>query len=232
MDHTLQQQMEVLQAQVSAQSEQMTKLVEQLSGTTVQVEGNAQVNSGAVTNVVTTVNQQFRIYPWDDENCINVPVDLIVAAFAENAQLAEFCQLDDSAKTDPSIAAPYVTEALIDLTRRAHADPMSRNVYLNPRRADQALVHMRSGQWEVRSLAAATRLLFDGVATSIHRTILTDAERHQLPPSVQASACYVPMMYKDEPARYVRDGKSSMAAHLANTRPVTFDITTLVVPTK
>lgn len=183
------------------------------------IGGNANVcvNVGApvVVNNITQVN----IRPWDGEDRISVPVGLIAAAFAENSRLAEYADMGDEAKTDPETAGPYVLEALIDLTRRAHADPNARNICLNPSRADQVLVCLQGGVWEVRSLEDATRLMFEGVATGIRRAIRTDSTRMQLSTEVQGSASYVPMMYDGDPDGYVKKAKVSISAHLANTDP-------------
>jgi hypothetical protein len=123
--------------------------------------------------------------------------------------------------TDPEIAPPYVTELLMDLTKRAHATPEARNIYLNPRRADQALVHKNSGQWEVLPLAEATRLLFDGVAATIHRTTMSADERRQLPLEAQNALSIAGMLYDDEPEEYARRAKAPMMAHLENCRTTT-----------
>ena len=54
---------------------------------------------------------------------------------------------------------------------------MARNVYFNPNRSDQALVHMTSGRWEVMPLAEATRLIFDGVAKAMVRVMVSNEEK-------------------------------------------------------
>jgi hypothetical protein len=77
--------------------------------------------------------------------------------------------------------------------------------YLNPRRADQVLVHKKSGTWEVLSLAEATRLLFDGV------------ERQRLPLEAQNALSMAGLLYEDEPDEYVKRAKAPMA--IADTAP-------------
>jgi hypothetical protein len=179
------------------------------------VERAGQVNNGPVTNVQNIVN----INAWDGDRRIAVDVADVVAAFAGNARLQEYARLGDHELTDPEIAPPYVTELLMDLTKRAHADPSARNVYLNPRRADQALVHMQSGRWEVVPLAEATRLLFDGVAKGILSISRLYEERRQLPAEAQNALSMAGLLYDDEPAEYAKRAKAPMAAHLANMAP-------------
>jgi hypothetical protein len=145
---------------------------------------------------------------------------MLRAAFTENTHLVEYCQLSDEEKVDAERAAPYVVEALVDLVKRAHtSDPAARNVYLNPRRADQVMVFDEES-WKVLSLVEAIRALFDGVAENIHRIIVSDRDRVQLPLDIQAAASWVPNLYEDEPDVYAAKAKPQLSAHLANMRPV------------
>jgi hypothetical protein len=176
-----------------------------------------------VNHVQQTVNYLPGLRSFDSEDRLIIPAALVKAAFTENPRLAAYCKLSDEEKTDAEAAAPYVLEALMELVKRAHKDPLSRNVYLNPKRADQALVFVDSDDvktWEVRPLLEAIRRIFDTVAGGIHRVIVTDAERAQLPFDVQSSASWIPNLYDDEPDKYVKEAKQPMSAHLTNTRPL------------
>ena len=128
-------------------------------------------------------------------------------------------QYGDHQITDPKVAPPYVVELLMDLVRRGHADPAARNVHLNPRRADQALVHMTSGQWEVIPLAEAARFLFDGVAATVHSVAISDAEAQSLPLEARSALAAAGMLYEEEPEVYVTRAKGPLAAHLSNMAP-------------
>ena len=223
MDRALQKQ----NARLEERVDRLTALVEQLSGmlpvatqgTTISV---GTVNTGPVTNVMQVNATIVTIKNFDSDDRICIPVSLVTAAFTENPRLVEYCRMTDVERTNADKAAPYVLEALIDLIRRAHKDPVYRNVHLNPHRSDQVMVCVGKDQrWEVRSLLDVTRNLFDGVANNLHRLILTDKERVQLPFNVQCAAAWVPNMYEDEPDRFVRDGRAPMAAHLQNTKPIT-----------
>jgi hypothetical protein len=172
----------------------------------------------------TNIGVQVNVVSFDREDRIRIPAALVKAAFTENPRLAEYCRMPDAERVDADKAAPYVLEALLDLVRRAHRDPEYRNVYLNPKRADQVMVCVEGGgaargggqSWEIRPLVEAVRLLFDGVAGNLHKLIVTDQERTQLPFDVQGAAAWVPNLYEGEPDRYVNDGKAPMAAHLAS----------------
>ena len=120
---------------------------------------------------------------------------------------------------DTKTAPPYVLEVLMELVKRSHADPEARNVYLNPRRADQALVSMEGGKWAVISLAEVTRHLFDGVVKRINVVILTDEALRNLPFEAQNALAIANMMYQDDREDYIKMAKGPMAAHLTNMAP-------------
>jgi len=228
--------------QIATQSEQIAKLTtlmeRMLLTNTAFVPDTARETSNVrvgtvnaplvhtVTNhiqVQQTVNYLPGLRSFDSEDRLIIPAALVKAAFTENPRLAAYCKLSDEEKTDAEAAAPYVLEALMELVKRAHKDPLSRNVYLNPKRADQALVFVDSDEvktWEVRPLLEAIRRIFDTIAGGIHRVIVTDAERAQLPFDVQSSASWIPNLYDDEPDKYVKEAKQPMSAHLTNTRPL------------
>ena len=169
-------------------------------------------------NIITQIN----IRPYDGDGRIIIPVSLVKAVFTENPRLVEYCRMSDADKTDAEKAMPYVLEALLDLVRRAHRDPVARNVYLSPQRADQVMVKMdaNAGQaWEVRPLIEVIRQLFDGVANNLQQLIVTSKDRSQLSLEVQGAASWVPNLYEDEPDKYVAQAKAPLSAHLANTRP-------------
>jgi hypothetical protein len=198
-----------------------TKAKNEIAGSRVQVNAHTIVHNqvNQTINIVAPVG----LRSFDAEDRLIIPAALVKAAFTENARLASYCKLSDEEKTDAEAAAPYVLEALMELVKRAHKDPLSRNVYLNPKRADQALVFVDSDDvktWEVRPLLEAIRRIFDTVAGGIHRVIVTDAERAQLPFEVQSSASWIPNLYDDEPDKYVKEAKQPMSAHLTNTRPI------------
>lgn len=168
------------------------------------------VNIGAIQN---------NIAPWDGERRIDVDVGHIAAAFSQNARLKEYAQLGGHELVDPNTAPPYVVELLMDLVRRAHTNPAARNVYLNPRRHDQVLVHLKSSLWEVLPFADATRLLLDGVAEAIHRAVLSHEERRKLPLEAQNALSVAGLLYEDSPDGYAQRAAAPMTAHLQNTAP-------------
>jgi len=236
MEHTLQRQLAGMRAENADMRAQIAELATLLK--TQLVCGPAVANSGTIHNgpvnhitvapivnqvnqvqLVNQVQQRIAYIPWDGERRIDVSVAQMAAAFAENARLKEYVRFNDQERTNPDLAPPYVADILMDFVKRGHSDPTSRNVYVNPRRADQALVHLKSGQWEVLSLQEATRMILDGIAQTIHRVVLSDEERKGLPSEAQNALSLAELMYSDEPDEYVKRTKAPMAAHLANTMP-------------
>lgn len=229
VEHTLERQMAEMQTKLAAQTEQVARLaalIESQQGALTTMSsapapsltvGSVTVgamNTGVVNN--TTNNIQVTIAPWDGDERIRVETSQIAAAFAQNDVLKEYSKLTNEELADPTRAPPYVVELLMDLVKRAHADPASRNVYLNPRRADQTLVHMASGRWEIVLLEVATKLMFDGVAKSMHRAVMSTAELRQLPMEAQNALSVAGLLYDEEPLEYARRAKAPMSAHLAN----------------
>ncbi len=221
MDHTLRRQLAEQSAKTDALAAQVAELATLLRGqpplsttnVAVRIGSLAQVNTGPVTNI--------NVRLWGGEDRICIPASMLRAAFTENPRLVEYCRMSDVERVDVEQAAPYVVEALMELVRRAHTAPESRNVYLNPRRADQVLVYDES--WSVLPLVEAIGDLFDSVAGRIHRIIVSDTERRQLPVEVQAAAAWVPNLYEEDRDGIVRRARAPMAAHLANTSPAISD---------
>jgi hypothetical protein len=228
MEHTLQKQMATVLAENASMKAQVERLAEMLekqlalvpqaaAPSNTAIIGATTVNTGPVTNN-THITNKISIRSWSGDERIVVTTAMVKAAFTENPRLIEYCRFSDNDKTNAESAAPYVMEALMDLVRRAHADPAARNVYLSPKRADQVMVFDES-TWRVITLIETIQTLFNEVANTIHHMMITDRERAELPFSVQASASWIPHMYRDEPDNYVKMAKGPMAAHLTNMAP-------------
>ena len=203
----MQKRLDDVQAQNAEIMAEMVELKSLLKG---------QTPSNVHSHITQTVNV-VNIVPWALEPTLIRASDL-VAVFAKNPRLEEYCYLSEADKIDAEGAAPYILEALIEFVKRAHADPSARNIYLNPRRADQVLVFAEES-WKTLSLVEAIRTLFDGVSGGIKQTIKRPQTLIDLPQQLVGAASYVPMLYDDEPESYVKRAKGPMAAHLTNTAP-------------
>ena len=152
-----------------------------------QITNNAIVNHGVVNHIV--------IKPWG--------ADLEITAADVLAALSNI----------PSIVGnSEVVEVLMNLTRRAHVRPESRNIHLNPRRGDQALALMSSG-WSALPIEEATRKLFDGAVGSISKL----PEITGVTNDIVASS--IPRQYMFERDDCVQLGLRPMVAHLTNLAP-------------
>ena len=178
-----------------------------------------------VDNSVGKTVNQLVIHQW---NAPGGPLPAFDAAFLVRVftcctELKGYCELPQAEQMDPDIASPFVTRALVETVREAHKDPVYRNVYLNPKRADQVLVCVEEAgaqRWEVRQALEASRDLFDAVVTQMRRAVLSDVERPKMPARVQDAAAWVPLMYGSEPERYVAEAKAPMAALYETARRV------------
>jgi hypothetical protein len=233
MDHTLQKQVARVEAQntqMAAHIAELTKLMkEQVSqivpiksvsaaGALQCAESGSTIINGPVTQTQIHIDK-VDIHPWDSFRAVSVDVSVIAAAFTENSLLREYVRLPERSLLDPVIAPPYVTELLTDLVKRGHADPAARNIYLNPRRADQVLIQLKVGGWEVRSAQEGIRALLGGIATSIHEVTLSWEKRKQLPLEAQNALAMAGLLYEEEPEAYVERAKGSLIAHLTNMAP-------------
>ena len=108
-------------------------------------------------------------------------------------------------------AMPEVVAALMELVKRAHMPDAARNVFLNPKRGDQALARTAMGAWAAMPLTEATAVLFDGASARI----ATPAARRRA--SLLHAA--VPIQYRADKALAVQLGLRPMEAHLANMIP-------------
>lgn len=170
-------------------------------------------------NINTVINQQINIHPWGGDRSVRVPVEMIAAAFAENKQLIEFCDMGDHAMADYKQSGKFVIEAFMDLTKRAHQDPAARNIRLNPNRADQALVFGENAKWDACPINDATRIMFNSISDELKTAALPPDFNSELPPAVQNGASYVRMQYREQPEQYINDAKPLIVAHLSNITP-------------
>jgi hypothetical protein len=238
LEHTLRRQLAEVQAQVAAQSGQLAELTSLLKSQILAKLPNVQlleanpeaqmpslaINTGHVQNNMTinttTVNNTTNIIlrPWDGRQRLVVPVEAI-QKFAETPKFQEYVTLGYEKQMDQRIAAPYVTSLYVDMVKQGHADPAARNIYLNPQRADQALVYMQDGRWQALPLNEATPLLFDKVGETIRKDVLHLSAPRQIESATQGSLIMAGSMYNENQEAYVKLAKAPMAAHLANLTP-------------
>ena len=172
---------------------QINELVDMQKKNEIDTKVMTVLNSG---NVVNNVNiGSINIKPWGS------PLTLTDADVE-----AALARIPGVAGTP---ALSEIVDVLMDLVKRAHIPPEARNVYLNPRRGDQALACTPDGAWATLPLTEATRALFDGA--SIRMASPTNKNT-----TMRAS---LPVHYRQDKANAVQLGLRPMEAHLANLAP-------------
>ncbi len=112
---------------------------------------------------------------------------------------------------------PEATAAfMIELIRQIHSRTEERNIYLNPRRADQALVYVPEC-WETRALEAANREVFGRIANELGE--LTDSAK--LDPAVLAVATAARTVVHKKCDQLADRSRRPMTAHLESLRQQT-----------
>jgi len=165
-------------------------------------------NSGNTVNTVNTVNNVtnvVNINPW------GTPLAL-TDSDVETAL----------ARIPGLVGSPALTEivdVLMALVKKAHSPTESRNIYLNPKRADQALA-MTSEGWAALPLSEATAALFDGASARIAEwPAPISADRPPQKMRIRTLRAEVPVHYRQGKEEVVQLGMKPMEAHLLNTRP-------------
>lgn len=199
-----------------ARIDSLASIVEKMSTICVTAGPVINTTNNVINNVITNNNVNINIHPWDGDNRINTNAERISASFNENDHLKEYLLLDDDQRTDPTIAPPYVETFLVDQTRRAHEDMTLQNVYLNPNRADQAMVLLKDGRWGALPLAEVVRSLNDHLMKVVLRVAQTPDELQKLTLDVQNAIGIMCMLYDCEPDDYMKRVKAAAAAHLKN----------------
>ncbi len=197
------------------------------------VVNNIQNNVNAptiTTNITIQAAAAVNITPWDSPDYITVSLADILAAFAENPKLRQYLHMDDFELSDFEKAPPYVIELFIELLLRAHLLEVARNIYLNPSRADQVMVRMKTGSWDVAPLNDSIEHLFNGIARRLHMITITNEERTKLPYDIQNAISICEMMYKDHPDVYIKLAKEVIVAHLTNCRAKLIESGAVVAP--
>ena len=220
-------QLSSLTAKIDKMAEQLKQLIEDRKNASEappppgQVLGQISISQAGPVAIVQNVQnvQTIVINPWDGDNRLGITMTDVTAALAENPLLRDYARMGTMAQVDPERAPPYVMELLMDLLRRGHATPESRNVHLNPSRSDQVLVHMKSGRWEVLPLALAARAILDGMVKTFHTFAISAAETRALPVEAQAVLGSAGAMYMEAPELYVDGTKAPLVAHLTNMIP-------------
>ena len=104
-----------------------------------------------------------------------------------------------------------VVQLLMGILRRIHADPLERNVYMNPRRSDQALIYIPE-HWVTCQLDEAGQAMFRRIAE-----VLGCLPR-QVPPALRTMATAARQSCATSAPELARASRAALSAHLENVR--------------
>ena len=104
-----------------------------------------------------------------------------------------------------------VVQLLMGILRQIHADPLERNVYMNPRRGDQALIYIPE-HWVTCQLDEAGQAMFRRIAE-----VLGCLPR-QAPPSLRTVATAARQSCAASAPELARASRAVLSAHLENVR--------------
>lgn len=138
--------------------------------------------------------------PTPFPSSFTIPLDVLRRALPSDAKKADACR-----RGDPTAIA----HLMVGIVQQMHSNPRERNMYLNPKRADQVLVYIPE-RWEVRPLLEAVDLVFEQVAGEIEEA-LPHVEQPLL--GIARAAREGFHGHREE---VVRRSRGAMAAHLAN----------------
>ena len=178
---------------------ELQKLVKELSG--IKETNSLKIDTvNNTSNSATIIIEKVEIRPWGTP--LEISAKDIASALSKIPTLAGNLAIND------------IVELLVELTKRAHVSPESRNIHLNPKRSDQALALMENG-WAAVPLKDATRILFDGAAGCIANQL-----KPNIPGMMPANiAATLPQQYRNDRENCVSLGMKPMVAHLTNVAP-------------
>lgn len=129
-----------------------------------------------------------------------IPLEVLRRALPSDVREMEACR-----RGEPMAIAAL----MVEIVRHMHADPKERNMYLNPKRADQVLVYIPE-RWQVRPLLEAVGLVFDHVAGEIAEALpLADPPLLRLAHAAREG-------FHAKRDEVVRRSCKAMSAHLAD----------------
>ena len=191
------------------QTTDTTAAIEQLAAKVVSLERQLHAQIETTPTVINTTNT--------NTNIVNVN-HVTIAPWGSPLQLTD-ADVELALSKIPGVTDTpdlhEVVATLMELVKRAHLSDSSRNVYLNPKRSDQALARTPAGRWAALPLSEATATLFDGATARIAAPARVPRNAR----NTQTLRATVPAHYQAERAGAVQMGLRPMEAHLANLVP-------------
>jgi hypothetical protein len=230
-EHTLKKQMEEQLAAAEAEVEALRRQLASKSSDApmAQQGGIAQtVKQGIGTSVGGNVNQinygpTYNITTFT-ESPLKLTREQIIAALRGCPGFSQYATMGDSERFHKDNRT-IVHDSIMDLTKLSHEDPLSRNVYLSPNRADQAMIlaskDVDSKKWEILPLSDALKQMIGGLSKELRKV----GHDHSIKIDIddRGAICGLGFITQVEETRLAQELKRPMVAHLENQRHLVLD---------
>lgn len=176
--------------------------------------GVAPAEAPAPTVVTNQYITNIIIPPFAGDGILQLTAEELLAICTTSNGFQEFSALGEHDRVDENKGGRYVSTVLIDVVRGSHGDPAARNVRMNPARADQTLVYAGGGGWLVQSFGETTSQLCTAASALMNRL----CRKHFMDTlhDVAGGISSLNLLYTQNPARYHRDMRAPLTAHLTN----------------
>lgn len=183
---------------------------------------NGHIHNGNVNNnyVLNNAGVLVQIVPFDPHSTIPLSAKDVTDICEGNPQFGAFTGLSPEQQLEYSAtknSAPCA-HLLIDVMRKEHEQPETRNVRINPNRADMALVWKGREPWIHEYLATMSSQLANRAANSIWQACI----RHLslLPAEISSGIGFLNAHYRDHPEDVDSQVKKLLVPHLKNIEPL------------
>jgi predicted nucleic acid-binding Zn-ribbon protein len=174
-----------------------------------QVNANTGINNGTINTVVLSFS----------EAPTRLTTEKMLAALRTCPGFSQYALMGDTERFDKDNRA-VVHDSIMDLTRLNHEDPLARNVYLSPNRADQVMILAGSDvgtkKWEVLQLDDALKQIIG----SMSRQLRDVGHDHSIKIDIddRGALCGLGFITQVEEIRLAHELRKPMSAHLENQR--------------
>jgi hypothetical protein len=221
-EHTLKKQEEA--KQLAAQAAEIEALKAQVAALKApQRHGDIIANANTVgANVGTNngvIDQSTKYILNFNQAPLKLTCDQILAALRDSPGFSQYATMGDPERFHKDNRS-IVHESIMDLTRISHEDPVARNVYLSPNRADQAMILTSSDvdtrQWEVLPLDDAVKQMIGGLSKELRK--VGHDHRIHIDIDDRGALCGLGFITQVEDDRLAHELRKPMSAHLENQR--------------
>jgi hypothetical protein len=227
-EHTLRQKQEAELAEARAAVERLSQL---LRPTTAGGGATACHNSGIVSNNLSstigtqqnanTINHNTYNVIAFTESPTRLDAKKLLSALRDCPNFSQYAKMGDDDRFNKDNRS-VVHDSIMDLTRLSHEDPLARNVYLSPNRADQVMILAGSDvdtkKWEILPLDDALKHIIG----SMSRQLRDVGHDHSIKIDIddRGALCGLGFITQVEEIRLARELRKPMSAHLENQRYV------------